>query len=80
MTEIITWLNLKLQGTVLRGDAAFLLAFFVSIAAAFVKLYLLPTETFQVFLSNAALIWAASQIFFICFIQLFKLDVNYTHA
>ena len=35
--EVVTWINKKLTGTVLSGDGAFLLAFFLAFVGASIK-------------------------------------------
>lgn len=74
--ELVTWLNKKLDGTVLKGDAAFFIAAVVAFIAAAVKLFLVPNVSFQDFLTGFAQIWAVSQGFFLIVIQLFGLDVK----
>lgn len=76
VTELITWINKLLSGTVLKGDGAFMLAALVAFVGATVKIYLIPTVGFQEFLASFASIWAVSQVIFLGFIQLFDLDVQ----
>lgn len=80
--EIVTAINKKLANTVLRGNAAFLLAFAVSVVGAFVKEVITPGFSWSVFLNYQELgatlteIWTVSQIFFIFVTQKLDLDVQ----
>lgn len=77
--ELITWLNKKLSGTVLKGDAAWILAAAVSIIAACAKVFWLdggiPADL-PTFLTDLATIWAISQVFFLWVVQRFDIDVS----
>lgn len=78
VAEAITWGNKRLSGTVLQGDAAFILASAVALAGAAIEIYVVPTATYQVFLTHWAQIWAVSQVWFLGVIQLFGLNVQPT--
>jgi hypothetical protein len=73
-TEVVTWLNARLNGTVLKGDGAFILAAIVALVASVGKLVLsggnlsdLPTDF--------ATVWATSQVFFMVVMQALNLDI-----
>lgn len=76
VAEVITWINAKLSGTVLKGDGAFLFAAFISLIAAIVEVFIVPTATWHQFVSQFSLVWASSQAFFLLVVQLFGLDVK----
>ena len=77
VAELVTWLNKKLSGTVLTGDAAWLLAAGAAIIAAAVKVFIsgVPTS-WTAFGTDCATIWTISQVFFIWIVQKFNLDVQ----
>lgn len=75
-TEVITWLNAKLSGTVLSGDGAFILAAFVALIAAGVQTYIFPLASWQAFAAQFSVVWASSQVFFITIIQALNLTVK----
>ncbi len=76
-TEAITWLNAKLSGTVLKGKAAFILAIFVSLAAAFMKEVVSAgapnLSHLGIYFSQ---VFAASQVFFVLIVEWLGLDVK----
>lgn len=78
-TEVLTWVNKKLSGTVLVGKGAWLLSAIIAILIASVKVLHsgLPTN-WQVFSTECATIWALSQIYFTFVIQYLNLDVPST--
>ena len=77
VAELIVWLNQKLSGTVLKGDAAWLLAAAVAIIAATVKVVAggVPTN-WSMFATECATIWTVSHVFFVAIVQQFNLDVQ----
>lgn len=77
VSEVIVWLNKKFSGTVLTGDASWLLAAVVAIIAATVQVLWsgLPTNWVQ-FTTECATIWTVSQVFFVWIVQQFNLDVQ----
>ncbi len=76
--EIITWINSKLSGTVLKGDGALVFAVVIAFIGAVVKIYLVPNSSFHEVLTSASEIWAVSQIFFFGVIRLLGLDIKDT--
>jgi len=80
-TELIVWLNQKLQGTVLQGKASFLLATVVSVVIACVKVFYVDGVPFAIgnYTTMApifAQVFAASQIFFVLVVKNLNLDVQ----
>lgn len=75
-SEVITWINKKLSGTVLVGDGAWLLSAAVAIILATAKVLMsgIPTDWVS-FTTECAMIWATSQVFFIWIVQQFNVDV-----
>ena len=80
IAEVITWLNSKLSGTVLKGDGAFLLATVVAIICGFVKVWYsgVPFTNVTNLWVTFAQVWTASQAFFVIIVQTFNLDVKST--
>lgn len=76
-TEAVTWLDSKWSGTVLKGDAAFIL----SAAIAFFGAAIEVAFNFHGTLSISAIglyfaqVWAVSQVFFVGIYQTLGLDV-----
>ena len=80
IAEVITWLNQKLSGTVLKGDGAFLLATVVALICGFVKVWSsgVPFTNITNLWVTFAQVWTASQAFFVIIVQTFNLDVKAT--
>jgi hypothetical protein len=82
LAEIITALNKKLQNTVLKGDAAFLIVFGVSLVGAIGKEILAPgfawvdLRNLQLLSSTFAEIFSVSQVYFIFVVEKLNLDVQ----
>lgn len=80
--EVITALNKKLKGTVLEGDAAFLLVFGISFIGAAIKEVITPGFTWPKLLDLNALgstfaeIFAVSQVYFMFVMKKLHLDVG----
>lgn len=70
-SEIVTWLNKKLQGTVLKGDGAFILTFAIALAGALIKQMTTPGFELSDIKDYAALsqtfgeIFTVSQVYFV---------------
>ena len=81
VAEIVTALNKKLSGTVLQGDAAFLIAFCIAIIGALVKEVTAPGFTipqltdWTTLSSDFAQIFAISQVYFVFVTKKLGLDV-----
>lgn len=79
IAELITWLNKELSNTVLKGDAAWLLAAIVAVLAACIKVFWfgggVPAD-WPTFLADLATIWSISQVFFLWVVQRFNIDVS----
>ncbi len=84
LAEIITALNKKLQGTVLQGDAAFLIVFGISLIGAVAKELFMPgfqwvdLRNVQMLTATFAEIFSTSQVYFIFVVQKLDLDVQPT--
>lgn len=82
--EIVTALNKKLQGTVLQGDAAFLIAFGMALPAAVLKEILAPGFVWSDLMNYAKLmtdfseVFTVSQVYFLLIVQKLNLDVKPT--
>ena len=82
VAEIVTALNKKLAGTVLKGDGAFIIAFGVALPAAVLKEVLAPNFTFsellnyQHLLADFSEVFAISQVYFLFIVQKLNLDVQ----
>lgn len=82
--EIVTALNKKLQGTVLQGDAAFLIAFGMALPAAVLKEILAPGFVWSDLTNYAKLmtdfseVFTVSQVYFLFIVQKLNLDVKPT--
>lgn len=82
--EIVTALNKKLQGTVLQGDAAFLIAFGMALPAALLKEILAPGFAWSDLTNYAKLatdfseVFTVSQVYFLLIVQKLNLDVKPT--
>ncbi len=74
-TEIVTWINAKLNNTVLKGDGAFLLASGIAFLVAGVKFFY-GGGTLGTFFTDFSTIWASSQAFFLIVMQTLGLDVQ----
>jgi hypothetical protein len=86
VAEIVTALNKKLNGTVLAGDAAFLIALFVSLVGAVAKTMIAPGFTWSMLTDWATIgttfggIFAVSQVYFVFIVKKLNLDVPATPA
>lgn len=82
VAEIVTAINKKLSGTVLKGDAAFLLVFAISFVGAFVKEITMPGFTWamlgdwQTLATTFGEIFTVSQVYFMFIMQKLNLDVQ----
>lgn len=82
VTEIVTALNKRLSGTVLKGDAAFLIAFAMALIGAFVKEVTMPGFDWSVLAHWQSLVttfgevFTVSQLYFIFITQKLNLDVQ----
>lgn len=82
--EIVTALNKKLAGTVLKGTAAFLVAFGIALPGAILKEVLMPGFSFHELLNYTKLlsdfseVFAVSQVYFLFVAQQLNLDVKST--
>ena len=83
--EVVTWVNCKLQGTVLTGDGAFIVSIIVAVIASIVKVFYidatpLPSlasfSTWQTIAPVFAQVWTVSQVMFMLIIARFNLDVK----
>ena len=77
-SEAVTWLNQKFSGTVLKGDAAFVLALVVSLIGATGEVFLAPgfSFTWATLAKSFAEIWTVAQVFFVLVVQTLGLDVQ----
>jgi hypothetical protein len=82
VAEVITWINKKLSGTVLKGDGAFLLAAFVALIGGAFQVWHagIPLTNLDALWVSFVQIWAVSQVFFLGVVQMFGLDVQPTTA
>lgn len=78
-TELVTALNAKLKNTVLKGDAAFLLAFAVAFIFAAVKTILFTPgfvwNDWPTLATEFGAIFTVSQVYFILIMQKLNIDV-----
>jgi cystathionine beta-lyase/cystathionine gamma-synthase len=80
--EIVTALNKHLQGTVLKGDAAFLVAFGMALVASIVHEVMVPgfqiamLLNWQTMVATFSEVFAVSQVYFLFIMQKLQLDVN----
>lgn len=80
-TEVVTAINAKLEGTVLKGDGAFILSFGIALPAAIVKEFMMPGFDFHMLLNyqqlaaNFSEIFAISQVYFLFVAQKLGLDL-----
>jgi hypothetical protein len=79
-TELVTWINKKLSGTVLKGNGAFLLAGAVAIVGAAIKVFAtgVPLNDWGGITTAFAQVWTVSQVFFLVVVQTLGLDVSST--
>ena len=84
--EVVTALNKKLQGTVLSGDAAFIIVFGISIVGAVIKEIVTPGFTwpaltdYATLTSDFAQVFAVSQLYFIFVMKKLSLDIPVTQT
>ncbi len=78
VAELVTWLNAKLSGTVLKGKAAFLFALIVALLGGAFQVWHngIPLNDWGALYTSFSQIWAVSQVFFIFIVQQFGLDVG----
>jgi len=80
--EFVTALNKKLQGTLLQGDAAFLIAFGMALPAAAIKEVLTPGFAWSDLTNLATMakdfgeVFAVSQVYFVIVVKKLNLDVQ----
>lgn len=80
VTELVTYLNLKLQNTLLKGDAAWLLALAIAIIAAVGREILMPgfnvgdLTTWTNLTRTFFEVWGASQVYFYFVVQKLGMD------
>jgi hypothetical protein len=75
--EVVTWINKKVNGTVLQGDGAFFVAAAMSLVAATYHVWAMGaiTDWHSLWMSFTQ-IWAVSQVFFLVIVQKIGLDVQ----
>lgn len=84
--EAVTALNKRLTGTVLQGNAAFLIALGISLIGAFIKIAMTPGFTFasllnyQMLYLNLTQIFAIAQVYFFLVTKKLGLDVAPANA
>lgn len=84
LAEVVTALNKKLQGTVLTGDGAFIVAFAIAMVGGVVKEIMTPAFEFSdlfnlsMLTSDCAQVFAVSQVYFLLVAQKLNLDVPST--
>lgn len=85
LTEVVVAINKKLQGTLLQGNAAFLLALGTAFVASLVKVFyfdgtplpaLADLETWRAIAPQFAMIWTVMQVYFLYIMQDLGLDVG----
>lgn len=79
-TEVVTWLNAKLSGTALKGDAALLLSAVIALVIAAITVFSGNVFTWSGIGVEFGQVWATSQVFFLVVVQSLHLDVNSTPA
>lgn len=81
-TEIITWLNKSLSGTVLQGDGAFIVATIVSFAIATITVVSVPgfhlSTNWQGLVGFFSVVFTSAQIWFVLVAKKLGLDVSHT--
>lgn len=81
-TEVITALNHKLQNTVLKGKAAFLLSFTVAMVLALIKTFTAPDFSWSILhnwtqlVATFTSIFGISQVYFLLVVKNLNLDVS----
>ena len=82
LAEVVTAINKRLQGTVLQGDAAFLIAFGMAMVGAIAKEVMAPGFTigdltnWQSLVQTFGEVFAVSQVYFIFVVEKLHLDVQ----
>lgn len=82
ISEAVTALNKKLQGTVLQGNAAFLITFVIAFLGAFIKEVTAPGFTWSQFGDYNAIattlgeVFTISQLYFVLIVKKLGLDVQ----
>lgn len=82
--EVVTALNKKLAGTVLAGDAAFLIAFGISFIGACITEVISPGFTWSSLLDVQSLsatfaeVFTVSQLYFLFVVKKLNLDVDHS--
>lgn len=79
-TEIITWINAKLSGTVLQGKGAFILSIVVALIGATASVYVKGDFSWSELSATGAQIWAVSQLYFVLIAQWLGLEVKAPQA
>lgn len=73
-TELITYINSKLNGTVLTGKGAFLLAIVLSLVGGIVKVWIAGDWSWGSISTDFAQVFAVSQVFFVFILQWLGID------
>lgn len=82
IAEVVTALNKKLQGTVLKGEAAFIIAFVMAILAAALKEIMAPgfqladLKNWQALTATFGEVFTISQVYFLFLVKKLNLDVQ----
>lgn len=81
LAEFVTWINQKLQNTLLKGDGAFLLSLFAALVGGAVKVFYFDHVAFDLHNLTAITasfteIWTISQVYFLFIMKKFSLDVK----
>ena len=75
-TEIVTYINKGITGSVFSGKGAWLLAAGLALFAGIIDYFLKGNNGFQIFLSQTAIVYASSETFFNTIITTFNLNVQ----
>ena len=78
VAELVNWLNAKLTNTFLHGRASFLLAAFIALIGASVKVVYMgaPLTDWHLLGTTFAQVWTTAQMFFVVVVESLKLDVQ----
>lgn len=79
-TEVVTWVDAKLSGTVLKGDGALILSAVVALVLAGIKVFSGTSFSYSNLGAEFAQVWATAQVFFVAVVQSLNLDVNSTSS
>jgi len=77
-TEVVTWLDAKLSGTVFKGDGALILSAVIAFVFAVIKVFSGNTFSYSALGAEFAQVWATAQVFFLVVVQTLHLDVSST--